>query len=682
MRIGIDTGGTFTDFVGMDEDGRIVVTKSSTTPKELTQGILKCFQKLGFQDLETVSQVLHGCTIAINTIIQQAGAKTALITTRGMRDIYEIGRENRPDTFNLFFHRPRPLVSRRWRLEVKERISAKGDVLAPLDESELVEIVALLKREAVEAVGVCFLHSYANPVHERKVGEILRRELPGVYLTLSHELIREIGEYERTSTTVLNSYIGPVMANYLDRLDKHLRALRFRGNLLIMQSNGGCMSVEVARKQPTHATESGPVSGVIAAGHLSRILGLREAIAFDMGGTTAKTAFLKNSVLPLAPGVHIGGYDTGQPMMLPVVDIVEVGTGGGSIASLDELGVLRVGPKSAGADPGPVCYGQGGTEPTVTDANLVLGRLNPKNFLGGEMPLDESLARSALEERIAAPKGMAVEVAADAVLQISVNAMSLAVRRISVEKGVDPRDCVLIVFGGAGPLHAAGVAKELLIPKVLVPPMPGMFCALGMLVADLRHNYVQTYLRKLRSADMAEVVRLFAEMQNDAQATLASEGAYPDSLSFVSSLDLRYQGQHHVLSVPVSAQELHAGSYDPITTRYDRLHHEYYHQSAPGEVVEVVNLRLEARGQSYRGETRVFPPIAEASRPPRKDLRRVYWGSKLGWLETPIYAREEFAAGLRLEGPAVIEEWASTTIVHPGDRLVVDRLGNLVVEVA
>lgn len=529
MRVGCDIGGTFTDFVSLSEHGEISYTKSSTTPRELTEAILKCFRKVDLDDLDSVTQVLHGCTVGINTIIQMVGAKTALITTRGFRDVYEIGRQNRPDVWNLFFQRPKPLINREWRLEVSERISAKGDILLPLNESEVLEIVALLKRERIEAVAVCFLHSYVNPVHEQKVGEILSKDLPEVYVTLSSELIREIREYERTSTTVLNSYVGPVMAGYLEHLDKRLRDKNFKGNLLIMQSTGGSMSVDVAKKQPVNATESGPVSGLIAACHLTEILELPEAIAFDMGGTTAKTAFVKEHTVPLAPGTYIGGYVTGQPMMLPIADIIEIGAGGGSIAWLDDLGVLGVGPKSAGADPGPVCYGLGGNEPTVTDANLVLGRLNPKNFLGGEMLLEEVPARAAVQSGIADPKGFELAVAADAVLQIVVNNMSLAVRRVSVERGIDPRDCVLIAFGGAGPLHAAAVAKELKIPKVIIPPMPGIFCAIGMLVADLRHDYGQTYLRQLQSDNMTEMLAYFREFQQQSPASISSKVTGTDS---------------------------------------------------------------------------------------------------------------------------------------------------------
>ena len=681
MRVGVDIGGTFTDFVAMGEDGRILHTKSSTTPKELTEGILQCFDKAGLHKLAQVKQLLHGSTVAINTIIQGVGAKTALITTKGMRDIYEIGRENRPDSWNLFFHRQRPLVTREWRLEVSERSTPKGDILVPLDESELEGIAGRLEKHGVEAVAVCFLHSYMNPAHERRAGEILHKELPDVFISLSNELVREMGEYERTSTTVLNAYVGPVVSSYLNHLVGHMQRLEFPGVLLIMQSNGGCMSVEVAKQQPIHTTESGPVSGMIGAAHLSQILDLPSAVAFDMGGTTAKTVFVQKGTVPLAPVCYIGGYETGQPMKVPVADIVEIGAGGGSIASVDDLGVLSVGPRSAGADPGPVCYGQGGTEPTVTDANLLLGRLNPQNFLGGEMPLAVEPARDALKRRVADPKGMDVYRAADAILQIVTNNMSLAVRRISVERGIDPRDCVIIAFGGAGPLHAVGVAKELLIPKVIVPPIPGHFSALGMLVADLRHDYVQTYLHELKSADRNAILSYFREFERQARATLVSEGASIDTISSSLRLDLRYQGQDHVLSVPVTFSELENGEYQVFIERYDRTHLDYYGHAASGEIVEVVNLRLVASGRANKERVEVFRPITEQKGRPEVGGRRTYWGPKWGWLDTAIYQRGQLGSGFRCEGPAIVEEWASTTLIFPGDKLMVDPLGNLVVEV-
>ncbi len=681
MRVGVDIGGTFTDFVGMEDDGKIIISKFSTTPAELTEGVQSCFSKAGLHKLSDIEQILHGSTTAINTIIQRVGAKTALITTRGFRDVYEIGRCNRPDPWNLFFHRARPLVPREWRVEVSERMTATGDVLVPLNGAELAEIVALLKREKFEAVAVCFLHSYQNPMHEQQVGKILRRELPGVFVTLSHELIREIREYERTSTTVLNAYIGPVVTSYLDRLDKRMKNLGFQGALLVMQSSGGAMSVEVAKQQPILTTESGTASGVIGACYLAQLMDLPEVVAFDMGGTTAKTSLIHNKTVPTAQGLYVGGYNEGQPILGPVVDIYEIGAGGGSIAWVDEFGALSVGPKSAGADPGPACYGQGGAEPTVTDANLLLGRLNAKNFLGGQMPLDEELARIAMKSRIADSMGMKVYEAADTILQIVVNSMSLAVRKISVEKGIDPRDCSILAFGGAGPLHAAGVAKMLSIPKVIIPQMPGNFSAIGMLVADLRHDYLQTYLHELRSADIRKIINYFREFERQGKATLLAEGAHPDTISHSLRLDLRYRGQDHVLAVPVTFAELEAGGVDDFIARYDRTHKEIYGHAAPGEEVEMVNLKLVATGWPQRERPVFFKPIPEHTGNPETSWRQVYWGSAQGWLNTAIYRREQLGAGFTIKGPAIVEEFASTTVVLPGSSLTPDKLGNLIMEV-
>ena len=681
MRVGVDIGGTFTDFVGMGDDGRLIISKFSTTPAELTEGVENCFGKAGLHKLSTVEQILHGSTTAINTIIQRVGAKTALITTRGFRDVYEIGRCNRADPWNLLFHRARPLVPREWRLEVSERMTATGDVMVPLNETELAEIVALLKREKFEAVAVCFLHSYQNPMHEQEAGKILRRELPGVFVTLSHELVREMREYERTSTTVLNAYIGPVTTSYLDRLDKRMRSLEFQGTLLLMQSSGGAMSVEVAKKQPILTTESGTASGVIGACYLAQLMDLPEVVAFDMGGTTAKTSLIHNKTVPTAQGLYVGGYSEGQPILGPVVDIYEIGAGGGSIAWVDEFGALSVGPKSAGADPGPACYGQGGAEPTVTDANLLLGRLNPNNFLGGQMFLHEELARVAMKSRIADSMGMKVHEAADTILQIVINSMSLAVRKISVEKGIDPRDCSILAFGGAGPLHAAGVAKMLSIPRVVIPQMPGNFSAIGMLVADLRHDYIQTYLHELRSAEIGKIINYFQEFARQGKATLLAEGAHPDTVSHSLSLGLRYRGQDHVLAVPVTLAELEGRCVDDFIARYDRTHKEIYGHAAPGEVVEVVNLELVATGWPQKERPLFFKPVSQQKGNPEVNWRQVYWGSDQGWQKTAIYRREELGVGFVINGPAIVEEYASTTLVLPGSTLTPDKLGNLIMEV-
>jgi len=665
----------------MDEDGKIVITKSSTTPKELTEGVHNCFLKAGKTDMKDVEQMLHGSTTAINTIIQRVGARTALITTRGFRDSYEIGRGTRYDSWNLFFHRAVPLVPREHRLEVSERLNARGEILVPLAEDELVGLIEFIKEEQFEAVALCFLHSYVNPVHEQRAAEILRRELPDVFVSVSSELIRKMREYERTSTTVLNAYIGPVVNAYVNRLEKRMRDGGSKGSLLVMQSNGGAMSVDVAAQQPVQTTESGTACGVIGARYLAEILQLPEVVAFDMGGTTAKTSLIRNYLVPVTQdALYIGGLHEGQPLMGSVVDIFEIGAGGGSIAWRDEFGSLNVGPRSAGADPGPACYGLGNTEPTVTDANLALGRLNGKNFLGGQMGLSEDIAREAVKTRVADKFGLDVDKAADAILQIVTNSMSLAVRRISVEKGVDPRDCAIVAFGGAGPLHACAVAKNLNIPKVVIPQMPGNFSAVGMLVADLRHDYLRSFLTNVKKADIAHMIQCFHEFEEQGTATLLSEGAHKDTIKHALSLDMRYVGQNHVLSAPLTFEELEAGNIEAVVMRYHDIHKTVYGHSALGEQVEVVNLKIISTGWPQKERPVIFKPLAKHSGTPTVGERMVYWPDA-GWQKSKIYQREELGAGFALKGPAIVEEYASTTAVFPGCSLTIDKIGNMIMEV-
>src|SRR5882672_5092685 len=493
--VGIDIGGTFTDLVGCI-DGRIVTSKASTVPADPTQGVADTLA-LARCDMAQLSEVLHGSTVAINTVLERKGARTALITTKGFRDVYAIGRGNRIEAFNLFFHRPKPLVARDLTFEVPERINARGEVLTRLDEAAVEEMAVMLRKRRVEAVAVCLLHAYANPAHERRIGEMLRQAMPDLFVTLSHEILREYREYERTSTTTLNAYVGPTVEAYLRRLETYLRAERFGGKIQIMRSNGGVMSIGLAQEQPVSMMESGPVAGMIGAGRLALELGLERCIGFDMGGTTAKTSLITNGAPAIEEGYVIGGQASGQPMQLPVVDIVEVGAGGGSIAWVDANGGIHVGPQSAGADPGPACYGKGNADPVVTDANLVLGRINPKRFLDGNMQLDVAAAERAIKERIADPLHLSVADAALGIIRIADSAMSLAVRAVSVNKGVDPRDTALIAFGGGGPLHSGAIAREIFVPTVIVPKLPGTFSALGMLMASWRQDFVRTLIGRL-----------------------------------------------------------------------------------------------------------------------------------------------------------------------------------------
>src|SRR5579884_442846 len=464
--VGVDIGGTFTDLVAF-RDGAVVTSKTLTVPADPTRGIADALKRADC-DLAALHELIHGSTIAINTVLERKGAKAALVTTQGMRDVYAIGRGNRPDAFNLFFHRPRPLVPRELTFELAERMNAAGEILVPLNEAAVAALAEPLIAAKIEAVAVCFLHAYANPAHEVLAGAVLRRLLPKVFVTLSHEILREFREYERTSTTVLNAFVGPRVSRYLDRLEDFAKTSQFRGQIGIMRSNGGTMSVGEARRAPVAMMESGPVAGMIGAGRVATLLGIERAIGFDMGGTTAKASLIAGGVPPIEEGYVIGDAFSGQPMQLPVVDIVEVGAGGGSIAWCDQLGGLHVGPVSAGSDPGPACYGRGGEKPTVTDADLMLGRLNEARFLGGHMQLDRQRAEAALGE-LGRQLGLDAVATARGIATIVDSAMSLAVRAVSIKRGIDPRETTLIAFGGAGPLHAVGIAREISIPQVIIP---------------------------------------------------------------------------------------------------------------------------------------------------------------------------------------------------------------------
>ncbi|MFH1488709.1 MAG: hydantoinase/oxoprolinase family protein, partial [Pseudomonadota bacterium] len=644
----------------------------------LTRGILRCVEKGGMA-IEELVNFVHGSTVAINTVIERKGASTALIVTRGTRDVYMIGRGNRPEAYNIYFKRPEPLVPRELTFEVEERLSASGEVLIPLDIEKTRVLVSGLPGTGVDAVAVCLLHSWANPDHEAAVGKILSEMFPGAYRSLSHEILREYGEYERISTTVLNAYIGPKVSSYVDDLEKVLGRLGFTGSLLIMQSNGGVMAPAVAKKTPVAMLESGPVGGFIAAANVGKALGYRNVIAFDMGGTTAKTNLIKDGDPQLAHGYYIGGYASGHPMMLPVIDTVEIGAGGGSIAWVDEVGSLKVGPRSAGAEPGPICYGQGGLEPTITDANLILGRLSPGYFLGGEMPLDVENAGKGLSEKICARLGVSETEAALAITKIAVMNMSLAVRGISVERGYDPRDFVMVAFGGAGALHAAEVARELHIPAVIVPNYPGQFSALGMLMADIQHDYVRTYYRPLARADFKIIKAVSDELLEIGKKTLAGEKVPAEAMVFQHYLDIRYKGQEFSIPVPTPEGAVERGDNPAIRAAFDELHERRYGYHTPEQEVEVVNVRLSAFGKRKQI---TFPALEKkAGADPLIEKRRVYFEDSERPLECPVFDRKNLAPGKKIEGPAIIQEYASTIVIFPGDRAVVLDTGEVLINI-
>jgi N-methylhydantoinase A len=673
LLVAIDIGGTFTDLMAFDEaTGRFSQAKSLTTPARLVQGIVDCLKKSGV-DCAAISELIHGSTTAINTMIERKGAKTGLIVTRGTRDVYAIGRGNRPESYNLFFHRHRPLVPRHLTREIDERVVSSGEVVERLRPESVEEACRKLAAEGVEAVAVCFLHSYANPEHERAAGEIVSRMLPGAYLSLSHRILREYREFERTSTTVVNAYIGPKVAGYVRSLAASLAGIGVRGALTIMQSNGGVMTPEVATERPVAMMESGPVGGIIASARVGRALKFPDAISFDMGGTTAKASLIRGGEPTMAPGYYVGGYASGHPVMVPVIDVVEVGAGGGSIAWIDEVGALKVGPQSAGAEPGPICYRGGGVEPTITDANLVLGRLDPDDFLGGEMMLDAKAAEEGIRRRIAQPLKLGVAAAAQAIVDIAVSKMSLAVREVSVAKGYDPRDFALVASGGAGPLHALAIARELHIPRVIVPLFPAHFSALGMLAADERHDFIRTFYADLGTVDFAELGRILAEMAAESAAVLKNR---KDARHHIH-LDLRYVGQEFTLPVPVAEKQVRAGDRKGIRAAFDRLYHQRYAHHSPGEPVEIVNVRFAAVGKRAGMK---FPrrPAKRRATPSRRV--QAYLGAARP-VSCPVYRREDLGAGARIAGPALVREHGTTTVLFRGDVCKVVATGELLIAV-
>jgi N-methylhydantoinase A len=676
-RCAVDIGGTFTDLVYLDEgSGDVGLAKSSTTPGRFEDGVMNA---MGEADLRDVDFLAHGTTVIINALTERKGARTALLTTRGFRDVLEIQRANRPDLYNLTYAKPRPFVPRRLRLEVTERMSYKGDVLAPLDEGTVRTAIAEAKRQGADAVAICFLHSYANDAHERRAAEIVREEWPEVALTASHELTNEWREFDRTSTVVLDAYVKPTAARYLERLSTRFgdAGIPERARYA-MQSNGGISRLDLAGRTPISLIESGPVGGVIGAAAIGRLLGEANLITLDIGGTTAKASLVENATVRLTSDYHIARTPTsaGYPVKVPVVDIVEIGAGGGSIAWLDAAGALKVGPQSAGADPGPASYGWGGTEPTLTDANVVAGRINPEYFLGGSIALDVARAREALRP-IADALDVSIDEAALGVIRLANANMIHLLKLVSVRRGRDPRDFAIVAFGGGGSMHASALARELQVPRVIVPRAPGHFSAWGMLASDLRHDVVQTRFARADRAGLAELTGIWRELEERLRETFAEEGVDEARLAFVRSADMRYAGQEHTVNVPIPGGELAEPERDEIERRFHDLHEQLYtfRQASP---VEFVNFRATGFAAVAKPELR---PLAQNGRIESavKGTRDVDF-DELGRLESMIYERDRLGAGAELHGPAVIEEPAASTVVFPGQRLRVDELGHLIVE--
>jgi N-methylhydantoinase A len=678
QRIAVDIGGTFTDMACFDEaTGDITFGKALSTHGQLVDGIQNTLNEAGV-DLTHGNLFLHGSTIAINTLLERTGAKTALLITEGFRDIYEIGRVNRPDAYNLFFSKHEPLVSRSLRYEVPERLRADGSLHKALDENTVRAVARDLKSKHVEAVAVLLLHSYRNPEHERRVKAILQEEMPNAFVTASHELSQEYREFERVSTAVANSYVGPRVSAYLGELEEHLTQKGFGGDFYAVQSTGGLFPVEHARRDCVRMLESGPAAGVIGAQAICAQLGMPDSIAFDMGGTTAKAGVISEG-RPLTTGsALIGGYEKALPIQIPMMDIFEVGTGGGSIARLELGNSLRVGPRSAGSRPGPVCYGLGGNEPTVTDANLILGRLDEHHFLGGDMPLYLEQTKSAMLEKIAQPLGMDITKAADGILRIAVTQMSHAVKAVTTERGLDAGRFTMVVYGGAGPLHASAIARELGIRKVLIPHAPGYFSAYGMLFSDLRYDYVKSVFRHLADLSFDEIEAIYKEMEDAGRAAIGASNIQPEALVFERAADMRYMGQEHAVSVDLAQHFFEAKDSAAIKQHFDDVHAIRYGTSAPKEPADIVSLRVTALGRMKKPpRNSVEAGSAQVDAAALRTHKPVYFRSANAFIATAVYKRELLKTGNHFAGPALVEEHASTTVVQPGDSVTVDLYGNL-----
>jgi N-methylhydantoinase A len=678
LRLAADIGGTFTDVAAFDPASkRLLLGKSLSTPAAMVEGIEAGVAKAGTRFSEA-GLFLHGSTVAINAMLERTGAKTALVTTRGFRDVYEIGRINRPDAYNLFFQKHLPLVPRRHCYEVTERLYADGRVCKPLDEAELFALADVLEREKIEAVAILFLHCYRNPQHELRAKEILQQRLPGVFISASHELSQEYREFERCSTVVANAFIGPRVQRYLTDIGERISAEGFRGTFLVVQSTGGLFQLDTASRECIRILESGPASGVIGTQALCHAIGMDNAIAFDMGGTTAKAGVILDGRALTTGRALIGGYDRALPIQVSTVDIFEVGTGGGSIARVEHGGVLHVGPKSAGAIPGPACYGRGGAEPTITDANLLLGRLGGDRFLGGEMKLDVEAAERAIAAHVAEPLGLSTTEAANGILRIAATKMSYAVKGVTTERGLDAGRFALVAYGGAGPLHATAVAREIGIRKVIVPRAPGHFSAFGMLFSDLRYDFVRTWFLSVEDMDFAACESVFAELENEGRAAIASSTISPREITVQRALDMRYVGQEHLVTVEVPRRHFDNADRKAIKELFDAVHAQRYGTSAPAESAEIASLRTTITGLVEKPKLeRIETGDAMPPKQARTGARRAFF-EETGFADTPTFARMALLAGNRIAGPALIEEYASTTVVLPGDSVDVDGLGNLI----
>lgn len=693
-RVAIDIGGTFTDLVALNEkSGEILNIKLPSTPKEPAKAVIKAFQEFLRKTNNTdVSVIVHATTIATNALLGQLNLelpKTALIATKDFRDVIEIGRQRRHELYNLFIQKPRTLIPRRLRFEVEERTGPKGEILTPLNKNQLESLAKQLENENVESVAVALLFSYINQKHEREIGKILKKSLPKTYVSLSSEIAPEYREYERTSTAVVNAVLMPMVSSYLDDLQRKIRKLRVKAPLCIMQSDGGIATKNVVSKKPVSMVESGPAAGVIASVFYGKLLGIENILSFDMGGTTAKAGAIKEatpevvSEYEVAGKVHSGRIvkGSGYPVRYPFIDLAECSAGGGTNAWVDQGKALRVGPVSAGAEPGPACYGKGGKQPTVTDANVVLGRLNPKYMLGGTMKIYPKLSEKAISKEICRKIQLELTEAAAGIIKIANSAMAKILRIVSVERGHDPRDFVLMCFGGAGPMHSCALAEELRIPKIVVPHNPGLFSAHGLLAADFRNNLVKATMKLIEEVEVKKVEAVFQTLELQGIKLLEEQRVPKVNMHFIRQMDLRYFGQSYELTIPTSKPFTEKALHQTVEN-FHKKHQAVYGYAVKSEPVGLVNVKLIAVGLVEKPKLREKPlhrkkPLEEAVIAKRK----VFFEQDNGYVETSVYRRERLKAGNVINGPAVIEQYDATTVVYPCWTASVDRFGNVVLSI-
>ena len=683
LHLGIDIGGTFTDFMLFNPSTKKMrFMKILTTPEDYSKGVMEGIHKITDSEgvvTSNIKSVIHGNTIGINTVIERKGAKTGLITTSGFEDVLLIGRQTRPRIYDWRIGRPTPLVPGYLRKGLHERINYHGEVITPLNSEKVLDIIKHFQKNHVESIAVCLLHSYANSKHESTIKKIIDREVPDAYVSISSELLPEFREFERMSTTVINSYIGPVISKYLDSMESKLKE-KGVNQLLIMEADGSLTSISDTVKRAVCTIESGPAGGVLAAAYIGQLIGRRNVVSFDMGGTTAKCSIIIDSqpqittmyeVSPLEQGERLV-RGTGYPIKTPVIDLVEVGAGGGSIAWIDAGGALRVGPHSAGANPGPASYGRGGNEATITDANLILGRIDPNYFLGGEMQLDLAASNRVLDNFVD-ELGISKLEAAEGILSVVNSIMARGVKYVTTEKGIDVKDFSLIAFGGAAPVQVVDLAELVGVKEIIVPPSPGVFSAFGFLVADLAHNYVKTSYSLCSETSWDEVEKIFSLLEESGNTQLERDKIPIKSRRIIKSMDMRYIGQSHELNVTVTDIE----DLEKAITRFHGVHERYYGYSMPKEEVAIVNYRLVALGVRSKPEIKSIDKLSDDTWHARKGERRVHFRDE-GWVRCIVYDRELLQPGNIVRGPCVVEEWDTTTVVNNGYSGSIDNYGNII----